>query len=145
MVCPLGTDEIDALVAFIRSWEANPPADLPPQAPPASTPTQVALTELPSSGTPGSFSEQVLPIFQAKCAMCHNSSTTLGGWDASSYEAVMSSGANTPVVIAGDVQNSLLAQLLLGSNGKTMPPLGGLSQDEIQAVLDWISAGAENN
>jgi mono/diheme cytochrome c family protein len=142
---PLSTDEIDALVTFIRSWEANPPADLPPQAPPAIIPTPVASAQQPRNGTSGSFSEQVLPIFQAKCVICHNSNTQLGGWDASSYEAVMSSGANTPVVIAGDVQNSLLAQLLLGSNGKTMPPLGGLSQDEIQAVLDWISAGAENN
>jgi len=61
----LSTDEIDALVAFIRSWEANPPADLSPQAPPANTPTPVAPAQQPSSGTPGSFSEQVLPIFQA--------------------------------------------------------------------------------
>ena len=141
---PLSTDEIDALVAFIRNWEANPPADLPPQAPPANTPTPVPSAQQPSNGTPGSFSQQVLPIFQAKCMICHNSNTQLGGWDASSYETVMSSGANAPVVIAGDVQKSLLAQLLLGSNGTTMPPLGGLSQEEIQAILDWISAGAEN-
>jgi hypothetical protein len=57
----------------------------------------------------------------------------------------MSSGNNAPVVIAGDVQNSLLAQYLLGSNGKLMPPTGGASQEEIQAILDWIDAGAENN
>lgn len=142
---PLGTDEIDALVAFIRSWEANPPSDLPPQAPPASTPTPVAPTQLPSSGTPGSFSEQVLPIFQAKCAMCHNSSTTLGGWDASSYKSVTTTGNNSPVVIAGDVENSLLAQFLQGTNGKFMPPTGALPQEEIQAILDWIAAGAKND
>jgi mono/diheme cytochrome c family protein len=142
---PLSTDEIDALVAFIRSWEANPPADIPPQAPPASTPTPVAPAQLPSSGTPGSFSKQVLPIFQAKCAMCHNSSTTLGGWDSSSYESVMTSGENSPVVIAGDVQKSLLAQLLQGTNGKFMPPMGALPQEEIQAILDWIASGAKND
>ena len=142
---PLSTDEIDALVAFIRSWEANPPADIPPQAPPASTPTPVAPTQLPSSGTTGSFSEQVLPIFEAKCAMCHNSSTTLGGWNASSYESVTTSGENSPVVIAGDLQNSLLAQLLQGTNGKFMPPMGALPQEEIQAILDWIATGAKND
>jgi mono/diheme cytochrome c family protein len=141
----LSTDEIDALVAFIRSWEANPPADMPPQAPPASTPTPVAPAQLPSSGTTGSFSEQVLPIFQTKCAMCHNSGTTLGGWDASSYESVTTTGNNGPVVIAGDVENSLLAQFLQGANGKFMPPQGSLPQEEIQAILDWISAGADNN
>jgi len=142
---PLSTDEIDALVAFIRSWEANPPADIPPQAPPASTPAPVAATQLPSSGAPGSFSDQVLPIFQAKCAMCHNTSTTLGGWDASSYESVTTTGNNGPVVIAGDVENSLLAQLLQGATGKFMPPQGSLPQEEIQAILDWIAAGAKNN
>jgi mono/diheme cytochrome c family protein len=142
---PLNTDEIDALVTFIRSWEANPPADLPPQAPPAIIPTPVVSAQQPLSGTPGSFSEQVLPIFQEECAKCHSPNTQLGGWDASSYEAVMSSGDNAPVVIAADVQNSLLAQYLLGSNGKFMPPSGGLSQEEIQAILDWIAAGAENN
>jgi mono/diheme cytochrome c family protein len=142
---PLSTDEIDALVAFIRSWEANPPADIPPQAPPASTPTPGAPTQLPSSGTPGSFSEQVLPILQAKCAMCHNANTTLGGWDASSYELVTTTGNNGPVVVAGDVENSLLAQLLQGANGKFMPPTGALPQEEIQAILDWIAAGAKND
>jgi mono/diheme cytochrome c family protein len=142
---PLSTDEIDALVAFIRSWEANPPADIPPQAPPASTSTPVAPTQLPSSGTTGSFSEQVLPIFQTKCAMCHNANTTLGGWDASSYESVTATGNNGPVVIAGDVENSLLAQFLQGTDGKFMPPQGSLPQEEIQAILDWIAAGAKND
>jgi mono/diheme cytochrome c family protein len=141
---PLSTDEIDALVAFIRSWETNPPADIPPVAPPAIIPTPVASVQQPSD-TPRSFSEQVLPIFEAKCNVCHNSTKQFGGWDATSYDTVMSTGENAPVVIAGDIEKSLLAQLLQGSNGKVMPPLGGLSQEEIQAVLDWISAGAENN
>jgi mono/diheme cytochrome c family protein len=140
----LSTDEIDALVAFIRSWETNPPADLPPLAPPAVIPTPV-VSALQPSGTPRSFSEQVLPIFEAKCNVCHNANKQFGGWDATSYETVISSGENAPVIIEGDVKNSLLIQFLLGSNGKTMPPLGGMSQDEIQIILDWIAGGAENN
>ncbi|HEU0292653.1 MAG TPA: c-type cytochrome [Anaerolineales bacterium] len=140
----LSTDEIDALVAFIRSWEANPPADLPPLAPPAITATPAAPAQQPS-GTPLSFSENVLPIFQAKCQVCHSSSNALGGWDATSYESVMTSGDHGPVIVAGDVQNSLLAQFLQGTNGKFMPPLGALPPEEIQAILDWINAGAKNN
>ena len=57
----------------------------------------------------------------------------------------MSSGKNAPVIIPSDVENSLLAQFLEGKNGKLMPPLGGLPQEEIQVILDWIAAGAENN
>jgi mono/diheme cytochrome c family protein len=141
---PLSTDEMDALVAFIRSWEANPPADLLPVAPPAVIPTPIASAQK-LGNTTGSFSEQVLPIFDAKCNACHNSNRQLGGWDATSYETVMSTGENAPVIIAGDVENSLLAKYLLGSNGKLMPPLGGLSPEDIQAILDWIAAGAKNN
>jgi cytochrome c5 len=43
------------------------------------------------------------------------------------------------------VQNSLLAHFLQGANGKFMPPLGALPQEEIQAILDWIAAGAKND
>jgi cytochrome c5 len=140
----LSTDEIDARVAFIRSWETNPPADLPPLAPPAIIPTPVASAFQPS-GTTRSFFEQVLPIFQAKCQVCHSPNKLYGEWDSTSYETAMSTGKNAPVIVAGDVENSLLIQFLLGSNGKTMPPLGGMSQDEIQIILDWIAGGAENN
>ena len=222
---PLSDNEVDSIVAYIRSWEANPPAVTLPEIPtPTALPTQSAapvltadeiykgicaqchglsgeggsgpaintpelqakyddqaLFKLISSGIPSTpmigvgdvFSDdqihqlvafirnlkpatgtttngitcsgQVLPIFQAKCQGCHNADTKFGGWDASSYEAVMTSGENAPVVIAGDVQNSLLAQFLQGSNGKIMPPMGALPQEEIQAILDWIAAGAKND
>ena len=82
-----------------------------------------------------------MPIFEEKCAMCHGK---LGGWDASSYQSVMTSGNNGPVVIPGDVKNSLLAQKLLGTQeeGNSMPPGGKLPDDVIQVILDWIAAGA---
>jgi hypothetical protein len=40
--------------------------------------------------------------------------------------------------------NSLVAQRIQGI-GKLMPPSGSLPQEEIQAILDWIAAGAEND
>jgi len=98
-------------------------------------------TETPTGGS--AFSGQVLPILQAKCKGCHNTVIKLGGWDASSYESLMTTGDNGPVVIAGDVQNSLLAQLLRGANGKTMPLGGALPPEEIQAILGWIATGAD--
>ena len=218
----LSDEEIDSIVAYIRSWEANPPAVTLPQMPtPTPMPTQSvqpaltakeiyrgicaqchglngeggsgpvintpefqaryddqALFELISKGVPATpmigvgnvftedqidqlvglirnlkpgiagpstFSGQVLPILQTKCQVCHNAGNPLGGWDASLYESVMTSGNNSPVILAGDVQNSLLAQYLQGTNGKFMPPLGALPEEEIQAILDWIAAGANNN
>lgn len=210
---PLDDDGIDAIVAYIRSWEANPPVELPPEV--AATPisltgpniyaevcsqchgpdgeggigpsmrdpefqdgktdselydiinrghaatTMVAwgeilsakqvqelvtfIRQLKDGQTEGpaefpSFAAEVLPIFEAKCVGCHGS---LGGWDGSSYEAVMNTGDNAPVVISGDADGSLLAQKMLGTHtgGTIMPPSGKLPDGEIQVILDWIAAG----
>jgi len=219
---PLDDEQINAIVDYMRSWETNPPVELPPDiiSVTPSAPQEPSLSGLKiyasvcsschgqngeggigpalntqefqdkyddqtmfdtidtghaatsmiawgeiltsdqisqlvryirafnSDGTntnSGSFSGQVLPIFEAKCLVCHNSNTAQGDWDASSYESVMSTGENAPVIIPGDTENSLLAQYLLGTNGKLMPPLSALPEESIQAILDWIKAGAENN
>ena len=119
----LSSDQITQLVAYLRS--------------------------LPAVGTtpePGSFSA-VAPLLQSKCVVCHNDQTQLGGWDASSYESVMTTGANGPAVIAGDAVNSLLAHKVLGTQrqGTVMPPACALPQSDIQPLLDWIAAGALDN
>jgi mono/diheme cytochrome c family protein len=221
---PLSDDEIDSLVAFIRSWQANPPQVAPPQpptptatsAPPTKTAAETyqgvcaqchgangegasgpalnttdfqseyddqALYSIIHDGVPGtpmlafgdlfsetqikglvdivrgfasgeattappasvSFKGDVQPILEANCAVCHSSSVKLGGWDLTSYETVMTTGENAPVVVAGDVDDSLLAELLQGTNGKTMPPQGGMSEPDIKIILDWIAAGAQDN
>ena len=214
---PLENDAIDAIVAYMRSWEANPPVEAPPTVPTptpgtlalsgaeiysqlcsqchglsgeggigpalnseafkqgrtdqeifdsinlgkASTPMiawgkflsvdQInqlvqylrGLSSKPTSGTP-SFVTDVLPIFQAKCSVCHG---TLGGWTASDYSSVMTSGTHAPVIKAGDLDNSLLVQKLLGTQqvGSLMPPSGKLSDAEVQLIINWIKAGAPNN
>lgn len=214
---PLDDEEIDTLVAYLRSWEANPPVELPPEL--ASTPLPLAGSDIflsvcaqchgsrgegllgpalddpafqdrnsdqqifdtislghdatsmvswgeiltseqinqlvsfirtlssEESATPSgpvSFKTDVLPIFQAACGACHG---TLGGWDASSYETVMNTGDNAPVVIPGDAQGSPLGQWLLGTrpDGRTMPPSTKLPSGEIQLILDWIAEGALDN
>ena len=220
---PLSDDQVDSLVAYIRSWQANPPQFSPPEAPTAAPSGNLfsadrtygglcaqchgasgegssgpalntsafqaryddqALADLISTGVPSTpmigvgqllsvqqinelvdllrtfesgaasagtgsagsrFSEQVLPILNAKCQACHNSSTKLGGWDASTYDSVLSGGNNPPAVIPADVDKSLLARLIQGIGGPMMPPGGALSQSEIQSILDWIAAGAMND
>jgi mono/diheme cytochrome c family protein len=214
---PLDDDQIDAIVAFMRVWEANPPVELPPEVagsdlaitgpnlfasvcsqchglsgeggigPSFQTDefqtkfTDTTLAEVISTGHPAtamiawgeilstdqiallvetirsfyesgieqpqgesSFGMDVLPILDAKCKICHGS---LGGWDGTSYDAVMTSGDNAPTVIPGDAENSLLAQKLLGTqtSGSMMPTSGLLPSSEIQVILDWITAGAKNN
>ena len=217
---PLDDDDIDAIVAFMRAWEQNPPVDMPPEVivpelsltgmeiyaglcaqchggtgqgglgPALNDPQFQAdysdqdifdainlghegtsmivwgeilnvqqiqqLVEIlrqlePPDRTTGSepstettapaFANDILPIFEAKCNICHGN---LGGWDGTSYESTMTSGDHAPVVIPGDPDTSLLAQKLLNTQsiGAIMPPGGKLTDSEIQLILDWILAGA---
>jgi mono/diheme cytochrome c family protein len=124
----LTTGQMNQLVTFIRQLKS----------------TQTTPVETPAVSSSPSFKNDVMPIFQAKCAVCHGD---LGGWDASSYDSIMHTGDNAPVVIPGDPTTSLLAQKILGTQaeGNSMPPVGKLSQDNIQVILDWIKAGASDN
>jgi len=211
---PLEEDQIDAIVAFMRSWEANPPVELPPEIEtggvavageevyldlcaqchgdqgeggigPAlraaefqrnnsdqeifdsislghpATPmiawgevlTSDQIWELVEvirslSGTedgaatgPPTFVNDVLPIFEDSCIVCHGS---LGGWDGSTYEAALGTGDHSPVIIPGDPDNSLLVQKMLGTQtvGDIMPPAGLLPDRQVQVIIDWVEAGA---
>jgi mono/diheme cytochrome c family protein len=163
----LSSDQITQLVGFIRQLEvAEPeaPEATPTEEPeaPTATPMEEAVTpEATSTAGPEaptatptvtpeaseegpSFVGDVLPIFTAKCNMCHG---TLGGWDGTTYDTVMNTGDHVPVVIPGDAEGSLLGQKLLGTHteGSIMPPAGELPDTEIQMILDWIDAGALDN
>jgi len=96
--------------------------------------------------TPGivSFSNDVMSILEAKCNACHGN---MGGWDGTTYESVINSGDNGPAVIPGDVENSLLAQKILGTHqkGAIMPPSGRMNESQIRPILDWIANGAPDN
>lgn len=215
---PLDDDDIDAIVTFLRSWEASPPVELPPEvaAPQVEATGAEIYAEVcaqchgpsgegnigpslkdtafqtansdeaifntinlghsatamigwgdiltadqirqlvgfirqlgggvakPTTGAAPSFQNEVQPLLQSNCGVCHGS---LGGWDASSYDTVIHSGDHGPAVIPGDATGSLLAQKVLGTQtvGGSMPPGGALAQADIQLLVDWIAAGAPNN
>jgi mono/diheme cytochrome c family protein len=152
----LSDQQITELVNFIRQFKlieptattAAPATTEEAETPSSSaTPEATATPETPSTPEAGeapSFTNDIMPIFEDKCIMCHG---TLGGWDASSYEKVMTTGDNAPVVIPGDADNSLLAIKILGqqTEGMIMPPVEKLSQDSIDLIINWIKAGAPDN
>jgi mono/diheme cytochrome c family protein len=118
----LNSDQINQLVKFIRGLRKE----------------QAATTE----SNAGVYVSTIQPIFESECTGCHG---TLGGWDASSYSSVMTTGEHGPVIIPGDPEKSLLAQKIQGTqkDGTSMPPGGKLTADQIQVILDWIKAGAK--
>jgi mono/diheme cytochrome c family protein len=136
----LTSEQIDELVALVRSWDK--PGTETPEA--TETP-EVAETPAPTSGP--SFAADVLPLFEEQCIVCHGATQSLGGWNASSYEGVMESGDHAPVVIPGDPEDSLLVQKMLGTQtvGAQMPVTQLLPQEQVQVVIDWVQAGAPDN
>jgi len=139
----LSQGQIQGLVDYIRELgetvevDSGIPSDDPDETTSPDQPT-------PTPSQDVSFSQDVMPVFEQYCSACHGS---MGGWDASSYQAVMSTGENAPTVIPGDVDGSLLAQKILGeqTEGAIMPPGGSMPDEDIQIILDWIEAGAPDN
>ena len=128
----LTSEQIQQLVELIRQLEPAPPGEQAAQ--PTPSPAVSAV----------SFSSNVFPLITEKCGVCHG---TFGGWDASTYESIMTSGNHAPVIIPGDADNSILAQMLLDTHpdGILMPPGKQLPEDEIDPIISWIKQGADDN
>lgn len=100
-------------------------------------------------------------IFTPTCARsgCHSATSASGGLslaEGDSFgELVGTASSEVPTldrVEAGDPDNSYLLHKLRGTAGDvggtdTQMPLNGsaLSEDEIEAIEEWITNGAENN
>jgi mono/diheme cytochrome c family protein len=106
------------------------------------------------------LSGTVQPIFTASCASssCHSDTTAAGGLrltgGKSFSDLVGVRSACTPlrVVACGPLRSqSVLIDKLLASvssppcRGTKMPKTGTLSNAQIQAIVDWVAAGAKND
>jgi mono/diheme cytochrome c family protein len=128
--------EIRAIVEFMQAWYVPPEAE-------GGTDQVVD----PATIETVSFKDHVKPIFDKRCASCHGKRAK-GGYSVLTYDAVMTSGDNAPVIIAGDAANSILAQMLRGKEtpaGGQMPPSRPLPQQQIELIEKWINQGAQNN
>jgi len=90
-----------------------------------------------------SYSKDVYPILESRCSKCHMGEFTSKNLNMETYESLMAGSQNGPVIVAGSARESLLAQKIL--SGK-MPKRGQkLTAEQVQIIIDWINAGAENN
>lgn len=149
----LSSEQIQELVGFIEELPIDDPTPTPeaeetPEAAVEEETAEPEPTAEPTAAPENSFSLNVAPILEARCVDCHEINGD-GGWDARTYDSVMTTGDNAPVVIPGDAEGSLLAQKLLGTHeeGDIMPPPNTrpLNEDLIQIIIDWIAAGAPDN
>lgn len=91
-----------------------------------------------------SFSREVLPVLQAKCASCHGLGIAIKGISVTSYEDLIDAEAHEPLVVPGELDESPLL-IPLRSTESPMPPTGPLPEEQIQTIEDWIREGAKNN
>ena len=84
----------------------------------------------------------VQKIFASHCTRCHGGDAPSGGLRLDTYENVMKGGVVVPKI----AKTSVLMARLHGGLGLPQMPMGftALSEREINAVADWINAGALN-
>ena len=130
--------EIKAIVDFMQAWY------VPPEAEGAGGEADVAAL---AAITNPSFSKDVKPILDKRCASCHGTRKK-GGYSVADYDLVMKSGDNAPVIVAGDAANSILVKMLRGIKteaGGQMPPSRPLKEEQIKLIERWVDQGAQNN
>lgn len=115
-----------------------------PEVDETNTPTSPTETKTPSEPIGEvSFESEVLPIFQNSCTRCHGGSKAEEGLRLNTYTNVMLGSEDSPVVIPGDSDGSLLIQVIIDGS---MPKRGeALTLQEIEIIKTWILAGALDN
>lgn len=90
-------------------------------------------------GTEATYAN-LAPVLSAKCGSCHGENG-MAGLNITSFEGLVSGGASGPAVIPGDVENSLIYQILTSPT----PHFAQFTSDEINLLAGWIENGALEN
>lgn len=135
----LTKSEIDYIVTFMRyAWDDR--FELPPMKP---LYPPLAVGEVPS------YDVHIAPIIKRYCVACHRAGKDNGNYLMTSYEEILNTGDNKPLILSGD-ENSLFLQVIqqlpyIDSNGEeligVMPPNKVLGNDIIEMFRLWIMNG----
>jgi len=88
------------------------------------------------------FERRVRPVLVERCHKCHSGEKARGGLRLDSRERIVKGGETGPALVAGQPGGSLLLQAVEQTGGLKMPPNGRLKAAEIEALREWIAAGA---
>jgi uncharacterized membrane protein len=107
------------------------------------SPTNAASHVDTTSRTAISYSNDVQPILETRCARCHIGTNTSADLHMESYARLMTGSENGQVIVPGNAADSLLAQKIVQGE---MPERGPkLTPRQVQIIIDWINAGAQDN
>jgi cytochrome b subunit of formate dehydrogenase len=98
---------------------------------------EVAPTSVVSSGSGAdSWDDNYSALFANRCGTCHVR-TAVGGLSLATYQSALRGGDMGPAIVPGNPDASILVQVQ--SEGGHP---GQLTQEELDAVISWIKAGA---
>ena len=129
----LTTQEMNALVTFIRSWDDRIVVEEE-----AVTIPELAEGEIPD------YETHVYPIFRRRCISCHREGKAKNNYIMTDYESMMTSGDHAPNVIGGDLSSNLIRMINREEieAGGPMPPTRPLKPEWIDIITRWVEAGA---
>ncbi len=95
-----------------------------------------------AAASPEYFEAKVRPVLAASCYDCHTEES-LGGLRLDSREGMLKGGKSGPAIVPGDPDKSLMIQAVRQTGDKLKMPKGGrLKPDEVDALVEWVRAGA---
>ncbi len=100
------------------------------------------------TGAKVSYHQQIKPLFQARCAGCHQPNKASGNYVMTAFDKLVAGGASgKKAIVPGKPAASYLVQTITPVDGKAKMPLGGkpLTTAEIALVRAWISQGAPDD
>ncbi len=90
------------------------------------------------------YENQVRPVLRERCISCHGALRQEGGLRLDTATLLHQGGSSGPAVVPTQTESSLLIQRVQATDPEQrMPPEGSpLTPAQIQALRDWITAGA---
>ncbi len=106
----------------------------------------VAAPEIPPAAQRKvDFEKDVAPIFATSCMQCHANGKYEADLSIESREKLLEGGASSPAIDVGKSSESLLIQLVSGTDPDRIMPQKGkrLTPEQIGVLRAWIDQGAE--
>ncbi len=134
--------ELEGKLAGVRKLLDPLMALVPKPAAPAAMAGEAEVA-LASAGPKVTFTQDIFPIFEAKCLSCHEEAKRRGGLSLATFNHAMEGGSSGQVIVPGDPDGSRLIKLVLQMTEPIMPPKGeGLDDETIEKIRQWIREGA---
>ena len=88
------------------------------------------------------FEKSVRPLLAKNCSACHNPDLKTAGLDLTTAAGFVSGGQSGPLVSKENPAESRLLQVIGYEGRLKMPPMGKLTEEEIQTLARWVGMGA---